>query len=313
MIGSTLVAAPAAAAPGGTNPPSPAALDHQIDVAANQLEIVVEQYDAIRVQLAATKAKEAVVAQQLIPAQAAVQAAQANIALIAAHAYESTRFSSFLALIEAGSVDDAINRITTLTGLALGRQQQIEDLQAVASVYTRRQQDLAVLDRQQSDQEAVLHAKQATILSQISKLRTLRLAAYGPTGMQATTPVPGYVPPFSPGPAGQAVKFAYAQIGKMYQWAAAGPDRYDCSGLTMAAWRSAGVLLPHNAAMQYDAVAHISRAQLRPGDLVFYYSPIHHVAIYIGSDRVIHAPTFGVPVQIAPIGVGPIAGFGRPA
>lgn len=315
MIGSTLglgafALTPAAASPSDT--PSREALDQQINKAADQLEIVVEQYDAIRVQLDATKAKEATLARVLEPTRRAVAEAQAQVALIALRAYEATRFSGLVALIDAPTTAAAICRMTTLSGLTLVRRQQIKSLYAAAAVYLQRQQQLTSLDQMQSGQFAALKAKRATILAQVSHLRSLRLAAYGPSGLQATKPVPGYVPPFAPGPAGQAVKFAFAQIGKMYQWGAAGPNTYDCSGLTMAAWRSAGVLLPHNAAMQYATVAHIPRSELEPGDLVFYFTPIHHVAIYIGGDRVIQAPQFGKPVQISGIALGPIDGYGRP-
>jgi len=93
-------------------------------------------------------------------------------------------------------------------------------------------------------------------------------------------------------------------------WAADGPDGYDCSGLTMAAWRAAGVSLPHNAAMQWDVVAHISRSQLKPGDLVF-YNGLGHVAIYVGSGKIIEAPTFGESVKLASVDIMTPYGYGR--
>ncbi len=80
----------------------------------------------------------------------------------------------------------------------------------------------------------------------------------------------------------------------------------------MASWRAAGVSLPHSAALQWAQLAHVSRSQLEPGDLIFYYRDIHHVAIYIGDDKMIHAPTYGEAVEIAPIDNAPIYGYGRP-
>ena len=99
----------------------------------------------------------------------------------------------------------------------------------------------------------------------------------------------------------KAIKFARAQLGEPYRWGAAGPDSWDCSGLTMVAWQQGGVSLPHYSAAQYSQTKHISIANLRPGDLVFWgTSPktIHHVALYIGSGQIIHAPRTGQPVQI---------------
>jgi peptidoglycan DL-endopeptidase CwlO len=95
--------------------------------------------------------------------------------------------------------------------------------------------------------------------------------------------------------------------------AADGPGSYDCSGLTSAAWQAAGITLPHSAAGQYSAVAHISRGQLQPGDLVFYYSEIHHVAMYVGNGNVIHAPNTGDHVRVQRIDIAPTQGYGRPS
>ncbi|MET3961475.1 cell wall-associated NlpC family hydrolase [Marmoricola sp. OAE513] len=113
---------------------------------------------------------------------------------------------------------------------------------------------------------------------------------------------PADPPPVSTsGAAAKAIAFARQQLGERYQWAAAGPDAWDCSGLTMMAWRAAGVALPHFSAAQYDATRHIGVNDLRPGDLVFWGdSPgsIHHVALYLGNGQILHAPRTGRPVAI---------------
>jgi peptidoglycan DL-endopeptidase CwlO len=85
------------------------------------------------------------------------------------------------------------------------------------------------------------------------------------------------------------IAFAEAQVGKAYVFAAAGPDAYDCSGLTMAAWAQAGVQLPHSAAEQYNYGTHVAYSQLQPGDLIFLYSPISHVELYVGNDLAVSA------------------------
>lgn len=109
-----------------------------------------------------------------------------------------------------------------------------------------------------------------------------------------------------------AVDTALAQLGKPYEYAAAGPDRFDCSGLTMFAWAAAGVKLPHSSRAQYAALPKVSRDQLAPGDLVFYGNPIHHVGIYIGGDRYVHAPQTGDVVKISSVYRGDWAGAARP-
>ena len=101
--------------------------------------------------------------------------------------------------------------------------------------------------------------------------------------------------------AAKAIAYACAQLGDPYRWGAAGPGRFDCSGLTMMAWKQAGVSLPHNAAAQARAGTPVSTSQLRPGDVVFFYRPIGHSGLYIGNGLMIHAPQTGDRVKIAPV------------
>jgi cell wall-associated NlpC family hydrolase len=119
------------------------------------------------------------------------------------------------------------------------------------------------------------------------------------------------LPPPS-GRAAQAIAFARAQLGKPYQYAATGPDSYDCSGLTMAAWGSAGVGLPHYSGAQYDMLPKVPLNAMQPGDLVFWGGGgSQHVGIYIGGGLMIHAPHTGDVVKIAPVYGSPV-GAARP-
>lgn len=97
--------------------------------------------------------------------------------------------------------------------------------------------------------------------------------------------------------AAEALAFARAQIGKPYVWGATGPDSYDCSGLTQAAWKAAGVSLPRVTYDQVNAGTTVSLADARPGDLVFFYDDISHVGLYIGDGMMIHAPKPGAYVR----------------
>ncbi|MEV7421256.1 MULTISPECIES: C40 family peptidase [unclassified Streptomyces] len=113
--------------------------------------------------------------------------------------------------------------------------------------------------------------------------------------------------------ASAAVSFAYGAIGKPYVWGATGPGSFDCSGLTQAAWRSAGVSLPRTTYTQINAGRRVGRDQLAPGDLVFFFSGVSHVGIYVGGGQMIHAPRPGSAVRLAPIDQMPFAGAARPA
>ncbi|MFD4597060.1 NlpC/P60 family protein [Streptomyces sp. NPDC058464] len=111
--------------------------------------------------------------------------------------------------------------------------------------------------------------------------------------------------------AAAAVAYAYSKLGSPYVWGATGPDAFDCSGLAQAAYRSAGVSIPRTTYAQIDAGRRVSRSELQPGDLVFFYSGISHVGIYIGNGQMIHAPNPSAPVRIAPIDEMPFAGATR--
>ena len=105
---------------------------------------------------------------------------------------------------------------------------------------------------------------------------------------------------------------ACKEIGKPYVFGAAGPSTYDCSGLTLAAWKSVGVYMPHNAYEQMQSMPRISRANIHIGDLVFYYSDVHHVGIYVGDGHVVVEPQSGDRVRMRDIDRSPIHSIGRP-
>ena len=110
----------------------------------------------------------------------------------------------------------------------------------------------------------------------------------------------------------RALSYAKKQLGEPYRWGASGPNAWDCSGLTMQAWHSVGIGLPHSTTGQFRRGRKVSRSQLRPGDLVFFYSGISHVGIYAGGGKVIHASRPGRPVAYIPIKYMPYEGARRP-
>jgi cell wall-associated NlpC family hydrolase len=121
------------------------------------------------------------------------------------------------------------------------------------------------------------------------------------------------IPPPPAGTRGAvALRFAMNQLGEPYVFGAAGPDQWDCSGLTMMAWAEAGVSLPHSSRQQYAVSHKISRSELQPGDLVLFYSDLHHVGLYAGNGMVLHAPRPGQSVEYIDIDYMPYAGAARP-
>ncbi|ADG97537.1 NLP/P60 protein [Segniliparus rotundus DSM 44985] len=111
---------------------------------------------------------------------------------------------------------------------------------------------------------------------------------------------------------GRAVQAALSRVGRPYVWGGSGPGVFDCSGLVMWSYQQVGRSMPHSSQAQDGLGRHIGRGDLQPGDLVTYYSGVSHVALYIGNGMVVHAPTYGQPVTVAPIdAAGPVHAFVR--
>jgi len=307
------VAAVAAASLAGTTPahgaPSLSDIKQQIKQESTKFEQVVEQYNKITEERQKTKKRIAAVDKKLKPLSGRVATAQKQVDTIAAAAYKGGPATAWNAVL-GGSSSDTLNSIATLDRLSAQQSDQVHTLVSTKRKLDGEHKQLTQLYAKQKKQAAELKKKKASISAKVDKLKKLREQAYGSATEQAGTGS-GQTPPQVSGRAGAVVDFAYAQLGKPYAWAAAGPNSYDCSGLTLAAWAKAGVSLPHVAADQYNQITHISRSQIAPGDLVFYEN-LGHVAIYVGNGKVIHAPTFGEVVKVSSIDMMPVYGIGRP-
>lgn len=288
--------------------PSPADLQHQIDDASNNLEKIVEQYNKVTEDLKATKASQVALEAQLAPMQAGMDAAYSAVRDVAVKAYEGAPISTGIALLQAGSPTDLLDQLGTLDQIGRQRHNQITGYEQAKSKYDTQKQQLDNTLAAQTAQQQQLDGQKTKINSDLQALYALRTKAYGRPTDPATKS--NATAPAVSGSAGVAVRYAYGALGTPYVWAGASPGGYDCSGLTSAAWGAAGVALPHNAAMQWNVVAHISRGALKPGDLVF-YSGLGHVGIFVGGNQIIHAPHAGTVVQLSSVDIMPPYGYGR--
>lgn len=158
-----------------------------------------------------------------------------------------------------------------------------------------------LLAQQQAAAAADAQRRAQTALKQAA---TLHPKSKGPA-------IPAGPPPPMGHGAGAAVAAAESVIGDPYVYGAAGPNSFDCSGLTMWAWAHGGVSLPHSSQSQYAGSTHIPISAVQPGDLLFYYSDIHHVAMYVGGGMMIEAPHTGANVREVPMRTSDLVGAGR--
>jgi len=167
----------------------------------------------------------------------------------------------------------------------------------------RRAQEAAARARQQVATPARATGGQRTLTAARSPARVA-----APSGPRAGANVPAP----SPGASG-AVAAALSQLGVAYRYATAIPGvAFDCSGLTAWAWGQAGVGLPHQSGAQFASLPHVGQGDAQPGDLLFFYSPIGHVAIYIGNGQMVHATHPGDVVKVAGVSWDRVVGIGRP-
>ncbi|MEU1841093.1 C40 family peptidase [Micromonospora chersina] len=290
--------------------PTPAELTKQIEKSSTELERIVESYNKLNEEIKANKATAATLQAKIGPLQEQAERSRADVAALAATAYKTGGMRTARALLEPGGAATLPDRLGTLDQLTRQRQQTItgftDSQRRLIDQKTRLDATLA----REAAQAKQLVAGKKKIEADLARLYELRRQAYGRATEAPTKSSSAGSAPAISGSAGVAVRYAYGAIGKPYVWGADGPDGYDCSGLTLAAWRAAGKSLPHNAAMQWDATSRISRSSLQAGDLVF-YSGLGHVALYVGGGQVIDAPSAGRNVSKRGMNMMTIQGYGR--
>lgn len=268
-------------------------------------------------ELVKAKQREVVAAQAAaVRASRVYASARSAIKMLITDQYKGSGLGRTTAILISTSTQDYLDRLTALQQLSDRRTAvagQLKKARTAAADSSVTATKLLVEARSKQaalkvQHEAVQkeHDKYQVLLDRLTAAqRAAYLARLNPVATkQQTQKAAVTVPVKAPSNgAAIAVQFALAQVGKPYVFAAAGPDSFDCSGLTLAAWARAGVALPHFAASQYNYGTHVSRDQLAPGDLVFFYSPIGHDGMYIGNGLIVHAPTSGDVVKVTPLSV----------
>jgi cell wall-associated NlpC family hydrolase len=295
--------------------PTPAEIEQQIEAQWQILEPVIEEYNGITLELKTTRAKADELQKQLEPLQLAVDVAMVRVNALAVQAYKGGKMAALNAILTTGSPTGLADQLSRLDVLARNQQAQVSDVAVARNKYAADKRVLDGLIAQLTAREAELAAKKREIEAQIANLEKLQRQAYGTVGNGGGDLKPGECPGGGAvsAAADKAARTACAQIGKYYRFAAEGPDMFDCSGLTLYAWKAAGRSLPHNAKAQFGVTKRISGLEARPGDLVFFYPPgISHIGIVVGGGYMVHASRAGQPVKMVKIaGHGTIAGYGR--
>ena len=294
--------------------PSPTSVEDQIDRQWNELEPVIEQYNHVHAQLQQNRAQQQALAARLGPLQLAVNLAMAGVRGLAADAYMQGAPNALDAMIVSGSPTGLTDKLLYVDQLARHQKQEISGVAQLRDRYAADKDRLDMLTASVAARDASLAAQKAAIQKKIDALQKLRLKAYGAAGANDGPLRLGPCPvTYTNDRGGRAAQKACSLIGRPYVFGAEGPSSFDCSGLTEIAWASVGVHLEHYTGDQLREGTPVSRSELQPGDLVFYYGDYHHVAIYVGGGKIVHAPHSGDHVRMADIDRTTPTAFRRPA
>lgn len=294
--------------------PSPSSVEAQIDKQWNELEPVIEQYNDTHNKLLKNQAQQKKLNAQLTPLQVKVDVALSQVRGLATDAYMQGAPNAFNAMLVTGSATGLTDKLMYLDQLAKHQQEQIAGVAALRDKLAGTKADLDTLTKSIASRDADLATKKVAIQKKIDDLQKLRIKAYGTANIDDGPLKLGPCPyTYTNDRGGRAAQKACDLVGSPYVFGSEGPSTFDCSGLTKVAWATVGVHLDHFTGDQINEGRSVSRDDLQAGDLLFYGSPVHHVAIYIGGGYMVHAPHTGDHVRMAKMdSPGRIVAYRRP-
>jgi cell wall-associated NlpC family hydrolase len=303
--------------------PSRRELTEQQRKLTDEAEQLTEQYNGLRVRLQQSRRAAKASAQNAQRQQQALEELRAKVASMAADTYKNGSTDPSVAFASSGDPQAVLDRSATLSYFARQNGTHVALLLQSMQAAQRAQKSATDRERQAEQLADAAQRKKKSLEVKLAKVeRKLNIGA----ALPKTGAAPSVDPDGASAKAMGAVKAALSQLGVPYSWgggSASGPSYgvaqgagikgFDCSGLTMYAYAQVGISLPHYTGSQFTAGARISQGALRPGDLVFFHSDLHHMGMYIGNGKMVHAPQTGDVVKVSPISGRPFAGGVRVA
>ena len=332
--GSMLASSPSSAEP------NIADVQAQVDTLYHEAEIASERVNQARENLVHAQTRLKSLRADLDRTQRQVEDSRQQVVAAMLTQSQGQAFSSATQVALSESPDAFLERLVVVsqyndqqTEMKAVFAKQVQQLELRQEAAKRELASMAQTKQELATQKARIDDKASEAKALLTRLKTKAAARAAERAAAASrslersrtpspvpapsTPAPAPAPTPAPassasGRAGAAVSYALAQVGDAYVWGATGPSAFDCSGLTLMAWSQAGVSLPHSSSSQMSSGTPVSSSQLQPGDLVFYYSPVSHVGIYIGNGQIVHAANPSDGVKVAPVFSMPFSGAVRP-
>jgi peptidoglycan DL-endopeptidase CwlO len=265
-----------------------------------QVDTLTQQYDKTVEDLTKAQRQLAVTNQQVADEQKTYDRLHAAVAQMAAAAYKNGGGDGTGILGSVVSAKDPaalLNQISVITAVSKNRGSTLAQFVSAAALLTRAKDAQQGVVNDIKQKQASIKQQTAELKKQVAQQKKLLAEAGGPVPGQGSCDVQ------ASGKALTAIQFACSKLGTPYEWGGTGP-RYDCSGLTQAAWDAAGISLPRTTWEQWAYGSHLSYDQLQPGDLVFFEASLGHMGMYLGGGKMIHAPHTGDVVKISDISSG---------
>ena len=265
-----------------------------------QINALSEQYDGLRLQLNRAQANAQIAQDAAKRGESALAIGQRAVAQLAAANYMNSGLDPTFQALTAGDPAQFLSQASAIT--------EINQSSGVKVSTLSQQVTQALRDKQTAEQqvaqvhalEAQMDAKKKIIDAKIDKVNSAAMkqamAIYTQTGTYPAVSIPT-----ANTVGAQALQAALTKVGDPYVWGAAGPSQFDCSGLVVWAFAQEGISLPHYTGSLWNSGVHVARADLEPGDLIFFFADISHVGIYIGDGMMIDAPDFGEDVRVEPV------------
>ena len=315
LSGTVLIAAPTYA------DPDISSVQSKVDKLYHEAEQASERYNDARLEMKQAQTRLTALQADLDRQQSKVDGVREQVASAVVSQYQGQALSATTRVLLSKDHDAFLSQLSTVSEYNDQQSQMMADFAVQAKQLEMRQaaaqrelDRIAETKQELGKEKAEIDSKASEAKDLLSKLKDRAAAASRSRNRTTAAAAPASASASAPasGRAGAAVQYALAQVGDAYVYGAAGPSAFDCSGLTMMAWAQAGVGLPHSSGAQMGSGPSISQSQLQPGDLVFYYSPVSHVGMYIGNGMIVHAANPGSGVTTAPVNSMPYSGAVRP-
>lgn len=290
----------------------------QVDALYHQAEQAQERYNDAQLELRELNRDLAVLREDQSLQNERVAGAQANVEDSVVRQYVGEGISAVGQVMVANDPGLFLGQLSTMSafndlqaGMYDDYATELEALNLRRQATNRRAAEVQNIEQRLGAEKAEVDGSLAEAKDLLGELEAEeRAALLAAASSGGPVVLPSNIP--ASGRAAIAIRYAMAQVGDRYSYGAAGPDAFDCSGLTMMAWAQAGVGLPHSSGAQSGSGPRIAANQLQPGDLVFYYSPISHVGMYIGNGLIVHAANPGAGVRVSGLYSMPYSGAVRP-